>query len=129
MPILILFFTNAVITIAWTPLFASAHLFSCPKHTNGNLITLDPSEPHDLAIQQKGLGLPQPHSLGSGTVCTFWKGSKNNISCVGAKNMIYGSFLSVIHLASLLKQCLLQESCVSVVIEMANLLFNLHFQA
>lgn len=35
----------------------------------------------------------------------------------------------MVHLASLLKQCLLQESCVSVVIEMDNLLFNFHFQA
>lgn len=109
---------------------ATAHLFSCPKHTNGNLITPDPSELHDLAVQQKALGLLQPQQWNS--LCcliTFGKGTKNNILHVGAKNVIYGSFLSVIHLASLLKQCLLQESYVSVVIEMTNLLFNLHFQA
>lgn len=35
----------------------------------------------------------------------------------------------MIHLASLLKQHLRHEGCVSVVIEMTNLLFNLHFQA
>lgn len=46
-----------------------------------------------------------------------------------SQNIIYGCFLSLIHLANLLKQCLLQESCVSVVIVMANLLFNPHIQA
>lgn len=35
----------------------------------------------------------------------------------------------MIHLASLLKQRLRHEGCVSVVIGMTNLLFNLHFQA
>lgn len=57
---------------SWTPLFASFHLFSSPKATNGNLIIPGPSEPHVLAIQQKALGLPQARSPGGGIACAGW---------------------------------------------------------
>jgi len=133
LPLLLFTWILAEGTSSWKPLFASVHLFSSPKATNGNLIIPGPSEPHVLAIQQKSPWTPsssQPRWWNSlRWLTTFWKGTKSNILCAGAKIFIYGRFLSLIHLASVQKQCLLQESCVSVVIEMATLSFHPHIQA